>query len=371
MKRFLVLLLVAVMAVPALFAVDVKASVNTELNIWHSENGFSMTNKDQNDDDLLSFTLAGEKAGAYFRLHSAIVDGSGSTYAGTVGDDGVPGTLDDGFALISSYITIRKLSLWLKPIDMLKITVGNVDGSLFTETIDWWQVADGIGGWSNDIIAAGEGGIKVDLTPIEALSISASFAPGYGNNLVANDEIVPGNVKWGIVTKYTIDGVGVVGAGFKFDQAYTGSETRLFRAGFQLTAVEGLSAFLQATVNFNNAGINGIAIDPFVDFTAGALNIKASIPVTLYQDDAAKSAGIQYDVHVSYSMETVSPYFSIEQNSGMVFGGTDDTVFTPQINLGITWGYDVGSFDLSFQLNVADPSEDTTWSIPFKARVTM
>jgi len=355
MKRFLVLLLVAVMAVPVLFAVDVKASVNTKVLVWESEGGFLVSNENQNDDDLLSFTLAGEKAGAYFRLHSA----SNSDAA----------------------VTMRKLELWLKPIDMLKIKIGNVGGGLFTETIDWWQTANGVGGWENDIVAAAEGGVSVDLTPIDALSITVSLAPGYNAGLwdssdSENQDFNAANVKWGVVAKYAIDGVGTIGAGFKFNEAYSGNnnEYRLVRAGFDFTAVEGLRAFIQGNIRFNNAGLIGIAIDPFVDFTAGSLNIKASVPVTLYQDDPAKKVGLQYDVHVSYAMDAVSPYFSIEQNDNMVFGGTTDAMFTPTINVGMTWGYDVGSFDLSFQLDLAMPDEPTTkttWSIPFKARVTM
>jgi hypothetical protein len=375
MKRFLVLLLVAVMAVPALFAVDVKASVVMGLDVWHGDNGFQLSNKDQRDDDLLSFTLAGEKAGAYFRLESKLVsESNGVTVLAGPGVDGVYGTADDVFETIDasdeSAAAIRKAEVWFKPVDMLKITIGNVGGSLFTETINWWQVADGtLSGWSNDIIAAAEGGVSFELKPIDALTIKASLAPGYGTPLATAGELNKAAVKWGVVAKYAIDGVGTVGAGFRDDGD---GSWKMARVGFQLTAVEGLSAFLQGTFRLDDSGLTGMAIDPFVDFTAGALNIKASLPLTIIPDNDATPMGLRYDVHVKYSMEKVSPYFSIEQNGdGIILGGTTDASFTPQINLGMTWGYDVGSLDLSFQLNVADPGADTTWQIPFEVRVTM
>ncbi|MCQ2596744.1 MAG: hypothetical protein MJ181_02760 [Treponema sp.] len=106
--------------------------------------GFLMQGNDSHDyaNPNFSFSVADDKAGAAVKI-----------------------TTDGGTSLAMTTQTI-----WFKPADMLKITVGNFDVALNKERIDWTESFTGIGG----------NGFLASLAPVDGLSIDVGMNAGNG-----------------------------------------------------------------------------------------------------------------------------------------------------------------------------------------------
>lgn len=349
------------------FAGDFSARVKMTGSVWGT-NGFSLNNQDQKDADLLEFSYSGERAGASFRLWTNPM----STDKVQIDVDG-NGTPEDYAINGDGFVHMRKLALWFKPVDQVKLTVGDVEGALYKEQINWWQVPTGgsqadwgswAARWAGDSTAAGNG-FQADITPIDGLALTVTVAPGYGN---AIDEWESANRKWGIQAKYNIAGFGSAGVAFK-DQGFNAAKT--IRVGAEMNSIEGLYAFLTVIARMDAAeSVDGVSIDNYVAYSSGPLSVKATFPVTVrLTGDAGDDSYMTFDIKAAYGMDVVSPYLNIYNDDSVIsfadFGGTLD----PVIKAGVTWGYDGGSFDMALKIDHAMGSADMVWSLPFEYAV--
>ncbi len=145
----------------SMFAVDFAARVYMTGNIadgtiditddgkkGNAANIWTLSKTDQKDADAFVMSVNGEKSGAAFQFWYNY-DASGS-----------------------ADLVVRSTSLWFKPIDQLKITIGDVDVGTYKESMDWWKVASGEKAadhqtwtWSSYATVSGAG-ISAEYTPI-------------------------------------------------------------------------------------------------------------------------------------------------------------------------------------------------------------
>ena len=71
-----------------------------------------------------------------------------------------------------SDLVVGKYSVWFKPLDMIKITIGNWGTNLNQEHMDWWRAE----------AKTDSQGFAVSVYPMDGLSFDVAFLPGWGGN---------------------------------------------------------------------------------------------------------------------------------------------------------------------------------------------
>ena len=137
---------VAVACAASMFAVDFAARNYMSGSIAGGDKDsayiWKLNASDQKDADALVLSVAGETAGAamqFWYKYDGISNNSGT--AGTH-DQESWGDPQEVFGIRGSsnqVLRVRSVSVWFKPIDMLKITVGDVSTKLFGETLHYWK----------------------------------------------------------------------------------------------------------------------------------------------------------------------------------------------------------------------------------------
>lgn len=364
MKKLALLIAVMLLVSAFTFAVDFSASTNLGGSLWGTD-GFKLDNSNQKDADLLTVSVSDEVWGSDFRLWAPILTGT---------DDGA--------------VSLRNLAIWVKPVSMLKITVGSIGSGLYTEQLDWWQVPNGAMstgmGWDGDSATSGKG-VNFELTPISDLWILAGISPGIDTPFMAKDVddnlVVGPDTNFGLAAKYTITDFGSVGVSYRNNGGMTAGDgtvtwdTQKIRVGFDVNAVSGLYAFLQGiiVVDQGDESISGVVIDNYAAYTAGDFYVKGTFPVTIrLTGDAGDDNYMSYDVKTGYTvMENVTPYLRITQQNNAII--LNDFTFMPSIQLGADYSLGSVSFNTAVQINVPDPDDSTaelTWSIPFSMRAS-
>ena len=160
-------------------------------------------------------------------------------------DDGKVGMVTKLATAGGAVSTHDDVGIWLKPIDMLKISIGNHDN------FGGFRGDMGFGSWNwlrpNTIVVQDEGitfdalpgkqGVGLLITPMDALKIGVLFPleatlqrgdTGFGGTAVA--------------AAYTIDGIGTIKAGFfgDYDSAGDASKYGKIEGAFDLTGIDKL-----------------------------------------------------------------------------------------------------------------------------------
>jgi len=353
MKSAIVALAIMLVSVSA-FAVDFSACTNMGGDLWGTD-GFQLSNTDQKDGDLLTVDMKDEMWGSYFRL-----------YTQAAGD---------------SAVLARDISIWVKPLDMLKITVGKIGSGIYTEQLNWWHVptAAATVGWSSDTATSGAG-INLELTPADGFWILAGISPGY-NALMALDGanlVVGDNTNFGVAVKYSISGFGSIAAAYRNNGGTTTAGTTTwndmsFRIGADVNAVSGLYAFIDAIcrIDAGATSLSGVTIDNFVSFSAGAFNIKAELPITI-RLVAGDVNYMTYDIKAGYKvMDNLTPFLRLTQDAAGI--PLDNISLFPTIQIGADYNIAAVGFMTAIKIALPDPAvagAEATWSIPFTMRVS-
>jgi len=374
----------------AAFAADAKATVKMNMDVFGT-NGFVIQNEDQKDSDMLQFSASNEKAGAEFKLWTDLA-----------GD--------------SSTVHMRSAKIWIKPLDMLQISFGNVGGYGYTEQINWWKVPVGssivqVNSWdarwaSN---STGEnGGVQFDLTPVDGLAVTLGAYPGFGNSFfytkddpatAAVDEAkyeYNGTTAYGAQVKYNIAGFGSALVAWKDNGAL---KAKFARVGFDVNAVPGLYAFVSANMRFERGNeaygwyheeyapgefkMRGITIDNYFKYSAGDFSVAARFPVTIrtgetfqYDHDGNDATAkvdtvddsyMTWCVKATYAVGAVTPYLILENDANVLnFSKVADT-FMMIVQPGFTYNLDGCNLDLAAKITVPAKGGDVTWAIPLTA----
>jgi hypothetical protein len=146
----------------SMFAADVSAKVHIEGSLLNVADGnvkaLAIGHKNQPWNPDLALSANGDKAGASVSF--------------------VTGAAEDALDKVNFDVVAQNYSIWFKPFDMLKVTVGQYAVDMNQETIDW----------SNTDTKVEKQGFGLDLN-VDAFFATVFFAPEWGNYWFADKEI--------------------------------------------------------------------------------------------------------------------------------------------------------------------------------------
>jgi len=369
MKRFLVLLLVAVMAVPALFA-DVTVGgwgrIITEVQGNDIDGSDILAEMGPNwgaGGGRVRFTVAGSSDQIGFNFD---VDGNVGTNWGE-----------------SELGVAEQLRIWIKPIDMVKISVGQFDVASLRGKFGGQQAAGGFGA-NDDLTANSVGGhalwvyggdfedaifarsryshgFAAEITPVEGLTINAGF-----NFETAADPTDTDNPAGTVVATlktaqvqlgYNIEGIGLARVqyvGYNPDDGAHLSED--VQVAFNLTAVEGLNVDLGAIIDVSEAK------DDLMVALGVSYQVMDALKLTLlFNTQFSDPLPIYVALKTSYSLGAISLNLDVDMLT-VDGGGTLMTIY-PYARMGLGNGYASAGFKLCPFLPESGDGV-TFWSIP-------
>ncbi len=350
------------------FAVDISATVKMDATLAN-DNGeevefLKLNSKDQKDSDALIFSASGEKAGGQFQVWYKY-DGSDGAQAGVDVSDPA-----DPKVNLSSTLGVRKANIWVKPIDMLKITVGDVNLDSYKEHIFWWHGVYGEqpgtwGAFGGDYLAGA--GAKVELTPIENLSIEAGIFAGANKALFSTlDDYEYG--AFGLKAKY---GFGPGSATVVF--ANKGKDAdKIIGVGADFSGVEGLYAMANLNFCLNNSdGFKAFTLDDYVEYSLDAFKVQVHLPFSLFKVGDDFKTGLHATVKASYAIDGFTPYLLISNepdgDKGWDFSA-DEFNFTMTFKPGVEFKVGDAAFNVGFRADVASKAANDydkfNWSVP-------
>ncbi len=373
MKKIVGILGAAVMLASSVFAADMAAKVymTGDLASGDADNGvnfFKLNAQDQKDADALVVSANGDKAGANFQFWYKY-DGSGS-----------------------ANLVVRSTKLWFKPIDMVKITIGDVEGGGYTEQIHWWQAATGAslvqasawdGRWSSYNTASGAG-VEVEVTPISGLTAKLTVAPGT-DKVFANTK-ADGTAAYGASLAYSFaDLTGLpISAQLAWRDEGAKRNRSILAVGADYGAAfgAGFYGFLNARFYFDSSNadyshngdnkLRGICLDNYLKYSVGNLKVMACVPVTIrVSGEDGDTSFMTFDLKATYGIGAYTPYIEIMNNgnagaySPIAFDGSTD--FAVAVKPGVTFNVGSCSLDVAFLAEIAKDS--FKWSVPFTAGV--
>lgn len=352
---------------------------------------WNLSKKDQKDADALVMSVNAGNAGAQFQFWYNY-DASGA-----------------------APLNVRNTNIWFKPIESLKITVGDVSYSTYKEMIDWWKVADGQaasahGRWTWSSFSTVEGsGIGCEWSPIAGLDLNAGVTAGAGNDFVtlAKDKVT--YAAWGAGAKYSLAGMGVpASVAVSYRDAGKDKEKILsIGADYGNNWAAGFYGFINARLRFDNVSyeyidtktaipqqytwkkdgiLSAVAIDNYFKFSAGGFKVLARIPVTLrttadLTDDAGKMKAstygykdpsyMSYEVKATYALGAITPYVDVENDTAVTFDEKfGESALDMFVKPGVTFNVGSAAFDIGIELDI--PNKDGAafgWAVPFNVAV--
>ncbi|MCR5187504.1 MAG: hypothetical protein K6C97_01115, partial [Treponema sp.] len=197
----------ALLCAASMFAVDFNATVKMAGDIaggavtdgTDTTYIWKLNSNDQKDNDALKLSVNGDQAGASFQFFYKYTGGanpsasSTSTSTYTAGTTPTVTTTTTTSITQNSMLQVRSTSIWVKPMDMLKITIGDVSCGTFGNKLDYWkdpvgqthsQAASWDHGYSSYATVEGAG-IAAELTPVDGLTVVAGIAAGCDTNFIS------------------------------------------------------------------------------------------------------------------------------------------------------------------------------------------
>ena len=396
---------------------------------------WKLNSNDQKDADALKLSVSGDQAGASFQFWYKYSNGAApsasSTTTATTGDDGTTSYTTKTNITTNSMLQVRSTSIWVKPIDQLKITLGDVSCGIFGEKLHWFKDPCGndytsASSWDHGYssYATVEGaGIAAELTPIDGLTVVAGIAAGCDTNFISFVENVSTvAVKaYGVSAAYNLSSVAdlpvTIGVSWR-DEGTDAIKILAIGAEYGNAFAEGFYGMLNArmffsqkvgsaTVSANGKDykMTGIAFDNFFRFKTGAMTIDLRAPIilrglagqTVSADGVATVLNETNDpsymylsAKFSYALDGLTIYVGAGSDyddnlNGWVFNNIpgDKYNFGDNFNLtihpGVTFNVGACAFDIGARFDIKDADKSKTnpnakyhpfaWSIPFTATI--
>lgn len=361
MKKIVGILTVAAMAT-SMFAADVAARVVMEGSLAGGDKNstyvWQLNQKEQKDADAAIIEVNGDKAGAKFQLWYK--------YTGADAD-----------------LKVRSTSLWFKPVDSVKVTLGDVSsGPWFGNTLDYWKnpVGSSAAAYNSWVAryssyATVEGaGIMVEVTPVEGLTINGGITAGTDKDNKKHFFEKAGDTtkvaKYGIGAMYNIPNIPLtIGATYR-DEGKGADKLVSVGAKYGNAYSDPFHTSINARMRFENKKMAGVTIDNYFKYASGALNACLRAPVTIRLGD--DSSYMSFSGKVSYAVEGYVPYFmfgsDLDNNDATLLDKFADTL-SLQFQPGVTFNVGACSLDVGARINKA-ANNSISWSIPFTAAVT-
>ena len=399
MKKIVGIMGAALMLASSVSAVDFAAKVymtgdvaggniavekNEDGTLKNSSNGyvFKLNETDQKDADALVLSANGDKAGAQFQLWYK--------YNGADPMD----------------LGVRSTSLWFKPIDMLKITVGDVSIKTYNEMLHYWK--DPVGGSYDDwnswaakysSFATVEGaGINLELVPVAGLTINAGMAPGAGKNFATISKTENSVAAYGLSVQYANIAGLPLSAGISWRDAgnkrninkwgdgadevqYTNElspKVLAIGADYGNNYAAGIYGMLNARLRFEQKAaedkttiaLAGITFDNYVKYSIGALTLAGRFPVTvrLLKDEVSYMC---WSAKVSYGLSGFTPYFlfgtDLDNDGAWKLSKDFVDSMNWELQPGVTMNVGTCAIDIAAKVKLNAPigEKDIGWSVPF------
>lgn len=382
MKK-IVIGIAAITCAATMFAVDISSTVKMNADIVRKSGDnvefFAVNNKDQKDSDALIFSANGEKAGGQFQLwyrfdgtdggksYKDISKKEAGTSAGSWEDDNVDGTPHG--------LRIRNVNLWFKPIDMIKVTVGNVSVDSYTEKIFYWHGVHGEkpGTWGNfggDYIAGV--GVKTEVSPISGLDITFAFMPGIDTAWISTAE---GSkvTNFALKAKYS----NIADLPLSATVVYADKDQNKFigiGADYGNLYGAGLYAFANISIAFDkDFKFTALSVDNYEKYSVDALKVEAHLPVSIYKNGDKVGVGMHASVKASYTIDAFTPYLVVtnepDGDTGWIFDDNFADNFKITTNVGTTFG--VGSANFNAYLRLDFAKDTVNWKVPVDITVSL
>lgn len=385
MKK-IVMGIAAIACAATMFAVDISSTVKMNADIVRkSKSGdnvefFAVNNTDQKDNDALIFSANGEKAGGQFQLWYRFDGTDGLNLykdqtkkeAGT-NDKDKP--WEDENLDTPHGLRIRNVNLWFKPIDMIKVTVGNVSVDSYTEKIFYWHGVHGEkpGSWGNfggDYIAGV--GVKTEVSPISGLDITFAFMPGIDTAWISTAE---GSkvTNFALKAKYS----NIADLPLSATVVYADkNQNKVIGIGADYGNLygAGLYAFANISIAFDkDFKFTALSVDNYEKYVVDALKVEAHLPVSIYKNGDKVGVGMHASVKASYTIDAFTPYLVVtnepDGDAGWVFDDNFAGNFKITTKVGTTFGVGSANFDACLRLDFA--KDTVNWKVPVGITVSL
>ena len=338
MKKIVGILAAAAIAA-SVFAADVSAGVRLEGSLFNYAGGkvsaLTLKHNNQYYHAPISFSISGEKAGGQLKL----TDQDRGNYKA----DPVTAATNDAEVKSSAW------QIWIKPIDVLKLTFGTYKTNLNQETIGWYRSASTIG---NDDGA--QGNWVATLTPVDGLSIDLLFGQTFGKAWFADNSVA----ELGMIFKYSAD-FGTIGVLFDANDTFKDLK---FGASFAGSA-DSFSYFINA-LGYYKSTFYKARVELFGAFSQDALSVKLFVPavININETDVMKMLDIGAVFRLDYALDNCTLFVEIEDGDFLksdfdmtIYPGIKTNVGACAIELGVklsaksAFGVDVPvSFQVAF-----------------------
>ena len=391
MKKIVGIIGTAAVLASSIFAVDLAAKVYMTADVLSGDKDhvelFNLHSADQKDKDALVISANTDNAGAQFQFWYKYDGKSGDAHKGAYEaiDNSWETETTSGYGIKDSanqVIRVRSAYLWFKPIEALKITVGDIDVGNYKEYFDYWKApiatawSGDYNGYSSAALASGAG-FLCELTPIDGLWIGLAGAAGTDVSSIAlswadgtaDDNKFRYNA-WGAGVKYDLNGLaGIplsVGVSWR-DNGKDDWKVLAIGADYGNEYAEGLYAMVNGRLRFNegdNGKLDGITIDNYFKYSVGALKAQLRAPVTIRLADDDPS-WLVWSAKVSYALDGFTPYLLIgndlDNKGAYLFGDgasmwwgkvSPSESFGMQIKPGVSFNVGACSIDVAVKLDV-------------------
>jgi len=370
MKKIVGIIAAATMAA-SMFAVDISSTVKMSTKLA-AKNGddvdfLKLNTKDQKDNDALIISGATDKAGAQFQLWY-LYDGTNgeNTYIDVGGLYGDPNKAKELHG-----VRIRGVNAWFKPLDTMKVTVGDITVDSYKEMIFWWhgvygEVPGSWGAFGGEYV--GGNGAKVEYSPVAGLDLTAAIFPGAGNafaSTVKDSKVSPYVLK----AKYSnIADLPVSAAAVFADKG----DTKIIGLGADYGSPwsGAFYAFLNANINLNKGEFAAVSLDNFEKYTLDALQITGHFPVSIYKAGDDMKVGLHASVKATYALGGYTPYLLVSNEPDGDAGWADlsDVKLNLTVKPGVTFNVGSAAFDAAVRVDIAD-GKVSNWSVPLDITV--
>jgi len=323
MKKIVGILAAAAIAA-SVFAADVSAGVRLEGSLFNYAGGkvsaLTLKHNNQYYHAPIAFSISGEKAGGTLKL----TDQDRGNYKGN--DD--PAKVEE--ATNDAVIKSSAWQIWIKPIDVLKLTFGTYKTNLNQESIGYYRTASTIG---NDDGA--QGNWVATLTPVDGLSIDLLFGQTFGKAWFADNSVA----ELGMIFKYSAD-FGTIGA--LFDATKNFKELK-FGASFAGSA-DSFSYFINALGFYSNSAFDKVRVELFGAFSQDALTVKLFVPadIKINKTDVMEMLDIGAVFRLDYALDNCTLFVEIEDSDFLksdfnmsIYPGIKTNVGACAIELGV------------------------------------
>jgi hypothetical protein len=254
--------------------------------------------------------------------------------------------------------------IWVKPIDMLTITVGNffddtLRGNAVFGAWNWLRYGDmkGESALFERVCTNGadymETNVEVALAPVEGAYIFVSLNGLLGAQVILEDALPLGQYGAG----YTIEGIGQIKLQYIGKATSIDEDWGMINAGFKLTMIEGLVAELGAfipTDSDQNYGITAV-VNIYASYTMDALTLHLLGEVQLADEEVVtedNTFGFAIAAGVDYSLEGGIGINADIRYRDEVISGQQDGTFSGMA--GLTMGFSNGVFGLGIEVTTGN-----------------